>query len=71
MAKEKCSVDGDITPIEFYRDGYLWLGSGKDDIDSLIANWPGADGALAPGVAVGFEIAQALGARPIDIWSRG
>jgi len=33
------AVDGDKAPIDFHRMGYLWLGSGKDDVDSLIANW--------------------------------
>jgi hypothetical protein len=33
------TADGDIAPIDFHRVGYLWLGSGKDDIDALIANW--------------------------------
>ena len=33
------AVDGDIAPIDFHREGYLWLGSGKADIDALIANW--------------------------------
>ena len=33
------AVDGDPAPIDFHREGYLWLGSGKQDIDSLIANW--------------------------------
>jgi hypothetical protein len=33
------AVDADIAPIDFHREGYLWPGSGKDDIDALIANW--------------------------------
>jgi FAD-dependent oxidoreductase domain-containing protein 1 len=33
------SVDGDPAPIDFHRMGYLWLGSGKQDIDALMANW--------------------------------
>jgi FAD-dependent oxidoreductase domain-containing protein 1 len=33
------AVDGDLAPIGFHRMGYLWLGSGRDDIDSLTANW--------------------------------
>ena len=33
------AVDGDPAPIDFHREGYLWLGSGKRDIDSLIGNW--------------------------------
>ena len=33
------AVDGDPAPIDFHREGYLWLGSGKNDVDSLIANW--------------------------------
>ena len=33
------AVDGDPAPIGFRREGYLWLGSGKDDVDSLMANW--------------------------------
>ena len=33
------AVDGDPAPIDFHREGYLWLGSGKQDVDSLIANW--------------------------------
>src|SRR5436189_3135293 len=32
-------VDGNPAPIDFHREGYLWLGSGRDDIDSLTANW--------------------------------
>src|ERR1700719_2667059 len=33
------AVDRDPPPIDFQREGYLWLGSGKRDVDSLIANW--------------------------------
>ena len=33
------AVDGDPAPIDFHREGYLWLGSGKADIDALMANW--------------------------------
>jgi glycine/D-amino acid oxidase-like deaminating enzyme len=33
------AVDGDPAAIDFHREGYLWLGSGVDDVDSLIANW--------------------------------
>jgi FAD-dependent oxidoreductase domain-containing protein 1 len=33
------AVDGDPAPIDFHREGYLWLGSGVDDVDALIANW--------------------------------
>ena len=33
------AVDGDPAPIGFRREGYLWLGSGKDDVNSLMANW--------------------------------
>jgi FAD-dependent oxidoreductase domain-containing protein 1 len=33
------TVDDEPAPINFQRRGYLWLGSGKADIDSLIANW--------------------------------
>jgi len=33
------AVDGDPAPIDFHREGYLWLGSGKRDVESLIANW--------------------------------
>jgi hypothetical protein len=33
------AVDGDPAPIDFHRAGYLWLGSGKEDVASLIANW--------------------------------
>src|SRR5436305_6606049 len=33
------AVDGDKAPIDFHREGYLWLGAGKADVDSLIANW--------------------------------
>src|SRR5215472_12995446 len=33
------AVDGDPAPIDFHREGYLWLGSGKADVDALIANW--------------------------------
>src|ERR1044071_7795388 len=33
------AVDGDPAPIDFHREGYLWLGSGMQDIDSLIGNW--------------------------------
>src|SRR3984885_8924753 len=30
---------GDKAPIDFQREGYLWLGSGRADIEALIANW--------------------------------
>ncbi|MBV9860454.1 MAG: FAD-binding oxidoreductase [Alphaproteobacteria bacterium] len=33
------AVDGEPAPIDFHRMGYLWLGTGKRDIDSLISNW--------------------------------
>ena len=33
------AVDGEKAPIGFQRMGYLWLGSGKRDIDALMANW--------------------------------
>jgi FAD-dependent oxidoreductase domain-containing protein 1 len=33
------AVDGDRAPIDFHREGYLWLGSGRGDIDALIGNW--------------------------------
>ena len=33
------AVNGDPAPIDFHREGYLWLGSGRRDIDSLIGNW--------------------------------
>jgi glycine/D-amino acid oxidase-like deaminating enzyme len=33
------AVAGDPAPIDFRREGYLWLGSGRRDIDSLIGNW--------------------------------
>jgi FAD-dependent oxidoreductase domain-containing protein 1 len=33
------AVDDEPAPINFHREGYLWLGSGKTDVDSLIANW--------------------------------
>src|ERR1700732_5010430 len=33
------AVGGDLAPIGFHRLGYLWLGSGKNDIDALMANW--------------------------------
>ncbi|HEU0218661.1 MAG TPA: FAD-dependent oxidoreductase [Stellaceae bacterium] len=33
------AVDGEPTPINFQRMGYLWLGSGKADVDALMANW--------------------------------
>src|SRR5215469_1062613 len=33
------AVDGEPAPIDFHRLGYLWLGSGNDDIDQLIASW--------------------------------
>ena len=32
-------VDGEHAPIGFHRMGYLWFGSGKNDIDALMANW--------------------------------
>src|ERR1044071_2804027 len=32
-------VDGDPAPIDFHREGYLWLGSGMQDIALLMANW--------------------------------
>ena len=33
------AVDGEPAPINFHRMGYLWLGSGKTDVDALMANW--------------------------------
>jgi glycine/D-amino acid oxidase-like deaminating enzyme len=33
------AVDGEPAPINFHREGYLWLGSGKADVDALMANW--------------------------------
>src|SRR5215469_1876537 len=33
------AVDGDPAPIDFHRDGYLWLGSGREDVTALMANW--------------------------------
>ena len=33
------AVGGDLAPIGFHRMGYLWLGSGRNDIDALMANW--------------------------------
>src|SRR5271155_1259411 len=33
------AVDGELAPINFHRMGYLWLGSGKEDVDALMANW--------------------------------
>ena len=33
------AVDGEPAPINFHRMGYLWLGSGKADVDALMANW--------------------------------
>jgi FAD-dependent oxidoreductase domain-containing protein 1 len=33
------AVDGDPAPIDFHREGYLWLGSGPEDVAALIANW--------------------------------
>ena len=33
------AVDGEPARIDFHRVGYLWLGSGKADIDALMANW--------------------------------
>lgn len=33
------AVDGEPAPINFQRRGYLWFGSGKADVDALIANW--------------------------------
>jgi glycine/D-amino acid oxidase-like deaminating enzyme len=33
------AVDGEPAPINFQRMGYLWLGSGKADVDALMANW--------------------------------
>jgi glycine/D-amino acid oxidase-like deaminating enzyme len=33
------AVDGEPARIDFHRAGYLWLGSGKEDIDALMANW--------------------------------
>jgi FAD-dependent oxidoreductase domain-containing protein 1 len=33
------AVDGEPAPIDFHREGYLWLGSGKDDVAALMANW--------------------------------
>src|SRR5258708_39750855 len=35
------AVDGEKAVIDFHCEGYLWLGSGRDDVDSLIANWRG------------------------------
>ena len=40
------AVDGDPAPIDFHREGYLWLGSGRRDIDSLIGNWRIQTGSL-------------------------
>src|SRR5689334_9142816 len=33
------AVGGDLVPIGLQRMGYLWLGSGRYDIEALIANW--------------------------------
>jgi glycine/D-amino acid oxidase-like deaminating enzyme len=33
------AVDGEPAPINFQRMGYLWLGSGKADVDAPMANW--------------------------------
>jgi len=33
------AIDGEPAPINFHRMGYLWLGSGKADVDALMANW--------------------------------
>lgn len=33
------AVDGEPARIDFHRRGYLWLGTGKDDIDQLIGSW--------------------------------
>jgi FAD-dependent oxidoreductase domain-containing protein 1 len=33
------AVDGEPAPINFQRMGYLWFGSGKADVDALMANW--------------------------------
>jgi FAD-dependent oxidoreductase domain-containing protein 1 len=33
------TVDGEPARIDFHRAGYLWLGSGKEDVDALMANW--------------------------------
>ena len=33
------AVDGEPARIDFHRMGYLWLGSGRDDVDALMANW--------------------------------
>jgi len=33
------AVDGEKAPIDFHRMGYLWFGSGKADIDQLMASW--------------------------------
>ena len=33
------AVDGEPARIDFHRLGYLWLGSGKNDVDSLMAGW--------------------------------
>jgi glycine/D-amino acid oxidase-like deaminating enzyme len=33
------AVDGEPAPINFHRMGYLWLGSGKADVEALMANW--------------------------------
>ena len=33
------AVDGDPALIDFHREGYLWLGSGPEDVASLMANW--------------------------------
>ena len=32
------AVDDELAPIGFHRMGYLWLGSGRNDIDALMAN---------------------------------
>ena len=33
------AINGEPAPINFQRRGYLWFGSGKADVDALIANW--------------------------------
>jgi FAD-dependent oxidoreductase domain-containing protein 1 len=33
------AIDGERAPINFHRMGYLWLGSGKTDVDALMGNW--------------------------------
>jgi glycine/D-amino acid oxidase-like deaminating enzyme len=33
------AVDGEPAPVNFRRQGYLWLGAGREQVDTLFDNW--------------------------------